>query len=192
LEGESLLRVNLTAVSDRLAGIPSVREATFDRAFPHTLKVTVAAERPVAVLRSGREAWLLSARGRAIKRLPRPRLSSLPRIWAPSTITVAAGDIVADVPTRRAVTALSALAAGRLPARVREARVTDEGLTLVLVAGTQLELATTEQLALKLAVARRVLLALDPSPDGWPAYVDLTVPGRPVVGYALAKVESET
>lgn len=192
LEGESLLRLDLDAVADRLAAIPSVREASFDRAFPHTLRVTVAAERPVGVLRTGPEAWLVSARGRVIRRLLRPRLSSLPRIWAPSTISVAAGDVVADAPTRRAVGALAALDAARLPARVREARATDGELSLVLMAGTELELATADDLALKLAVVRSVLLALDPNEEGWPSYIDLTVPGRPVVGYATSQVEGET
>ena len=69
-----------------------------------------------------------------------------------------------------------------LPATVTEARATDRELTLVLAAGTHLQLADAEDLELKLAVARMVLLALNPNVDGWPAYIDLTVPGRPVVG----------
>jgi cell division protein FtsQ len=192
LEGDSLLRVDLDSVDDRLAAIPSVREARFDRAFPHTLRVTVAAERPVAVLRRGDEAWLVSASGRVIRRLPNPGLSSLPRIWAPITVAAADGDRLADVPTLRAVHALAALDGSHLPARVRQARATDSRLTLHLAAGTELELANDEELGLKLAVARRVLLALDPSRQGWPDYVDLTVPGRPVVGFASSQVVSET
>jgi cell division protein FtsQ len=192
LEGESLLRLDLDAVGARLAAIPSVRSASFDRAFPHTLRVSVVAERPVAVLRRGPEAWLVSARGRVIKRLQEPRRSSLPRIWAPLAISAAAGDRLTDEPTLRGVEALAALAENPLPARVRQARATDDGLRLDLVAGTELEVATTEDLALKLAVARRVLLALDPAREGWPAYVDLTVPGRPVVGYASSQLASES
>ncbi|MFL5929874.1 MAG: cell division protein FtsQ/DivIB [Gaiellaceae bacterium] len=192
LEGDSLLRVDLGAVGDRLAAIPSVRAARFDRAFPHTLLVTVAAERPVAVLRTGDEAWLVSARGRVIRRLENPRLSRLPRVWAPAAVSAAAGDGVTDGPTMEAVRALAAVADSRLPARVRYARSTDEGLTLMLMAGTELELANDDDLALKLAVARTVLLALDPARQGWPAYVDLTVPGRPVVGFASSQVQSET
>jgi len=192
LEGESLLRVDLGAVGDRLAAIPSVRAARFDRAFPHTLLVTVAAEQPVAVLRTGDEAWLVSARGRVIRRLENPRLSRLPRVWAPAAVSAAAGDGVTDGPTMEAVRALAAVADSRLPARVRYARSTDEGLTLMLMAGTELELANDDDLALKLAVARTVLLALDPARQGWPGYVDLTVPGRPVVGFVSSQVQSET
>ena len=192
LEGESLLRVDLGAVADRLAAIPSVRTARFDRAFPHTLLVTVAAERPVAVLRTGDEAWLVSARGRVIRRLENPHLSRLPRVWAPASVSAAAGDGVTDGPTMEAVRALAAVADSHLPARVRYARSTDDGLTLVLMAGTELELANDDDVPLKLAVARTVLLALDPVRQGWPAYVDLTVSGRPVVGFASSQVQSET
>jgi cell division septal protein FtsQ len=191
LEGESLLRVDLEALSSRLAAIPSVRRARFDRAFPHTLRVSVAPERPVAVMRRGAEAWLVSARGRVIRRLHQPRLSSLPRIWVPTTVAAAAGDTLADEPTLRAVRALAAASGPRaLPARVRSARSAEGELTLELAAGTRLELADEHDLALKLAVAWQVLLALDPNEDGWPAYVDLAVPGRPVVG-TESQVESE-
>ena len=193
LEGESLLRVDLDSVASRLAAIPSVQRASFDRAFPHTLRVAVVAERPVAVLRRGTEAWLVSARGRVIRPLLRPRLSSLPRIWVPATVSAAAGDTLVDPPTVRAVHALAAASIeGTLPARVRSATATEGKLTLQLAAGTHVELADEEHLELKLAVARQVLLALKPTVDGWPAYLDLTVPGRPVVGYASSQVVSES
>jgi cell division protein FtsQ len=193
LEGESLLRVDLDNVASRLAAIPSVQRASFDRAFPHTLRVAVVAERPVAVMRRGTEAWLVSARGRVIRPLPRPRLSSLPRVWVPTTVSAAAGDTLADAPTLRAVRALAAASEERtLPARVRSATATEGSLTLVLAAGTEVELADEQDLHLKLAIARQVLLALEPNVDGWPAYLDLTVPGRPVVGYASSQVVSES
>ena len=193
LEGESMLRVDLDAVAGRLAALPSVQHAGFDRAFPHTLRVSVVAERPVAVLRRGSEAWLVSARGRVIRQLPRPRLSSLPRVWVPTTVTAAAGDTLGDAETVRAVRALAVASAGaRLPARVMSARAGEGELTLLLAAGTEVELADERELPLKLAVAREVLLALEPSVDGWPAYIDLTVPGRPVVGYASSQVQSES
>ena len=85
LKGDSLLRLDLESVQSRLAAIPSVQGASLDRAFPHTLRIDVTAERPVAVLRRGAEAWLVSARGRVIRRLDRPRLSRLPRVWVPTT-----------------------------------------------------------------------------------------------------------
>jgi cell division protein FtsQ len=172
VERESLLRVDLESVQSRLTAIPSVRDASLDRAFPHTLRVNVTAERPVAVLRRGSEAWLVSARGRVIRQLEHPRLSRLPRVWVPLTVAAAAGDHLTDGSAVKAVTALAALDTGprRLPARVAQARADDRELTLVLAAGTELRLADQEDLALKLAVAREVLLGPDgsrPPGGGW-------------------------
>ena len=194
VEGDSLLRLDLQSVESRLAAIPSVRTASLDRAFPHTLRIHVTAERPVGILRRGSEAWLVSARGRVIRRLDHPRLSRLPRVWVPLTVSAAAGDRLADAPALDAVAALAALDTGPKPhpARVVQARSNDHELTLVLAAGTELRLADDEDLGLKLAIARDVLLALDPNVDGWPAYVDLTVPGRPVVGGTVSQLGSET
>jgi cell division septal protein FtsQ len=192
-EGESLLRLDLDVVQSRLVALPTVHQASLDRAFPHTLRVSVAAERPVAVLRRGSEAWLVSARGRVLRPLPRPRLSRLPRVWVPLTVAAEMGDLLTDSPTLRAVRALAAVSAGSaLGARVEHARANDRELTLVLAAGTELRLANESELELKLAVARQVLRALQPTANGWPAYVDLTVPGRPVAGETETQVVGET
>lgn len=192
LEGESLLRLDLDSVQSTLAAIPSVHDASLDRAFPHTLRISITAERPVGILRRGSEAWLVSARGRVIRRLDNPRLSPLPRVWVPLTVAAAPGDRLGDASTLEAVAALAALDTNRLPARVVQARAKDDELTLVLAAGTELRLAGKEDLPFKLAVAREVLLALDPNVEGWPAYIDLTVPGRPVSGGSVSQLGSET
>ena len=78
------------ALARRLAGVSEVAGARFDRAFPHTLKVSVRAERPVAVLRAGRgRVARLCQRTRpaASSRRPYPRL---PRIWVPRSVDIAA------------------------------------------------------------------------------------------------------
>ena len=71
--------------------VAEVADARFDRDFPHTLTVAVAPERPVAVLRRGRDAWLVSARGRVL-RAARRRASypRLPRIWLARAVDVVA------------------------------------------------------------------------------------------------------
>ena len=45
---------------------PPCAASVVDRAFPHTLRVRVVPEVPVAVLRRGADSWLVSARGRVI------------------------------------------------------------------------------------------------------------------------------
>ena len=58
------------AMSDRqLESLSTVRSVRMDRAFPHTLRITVVPERPLAVVRRGQDAWLVSEQGRVIREL---------------------------------------------------------------------------------------------------------------------------
>src|SRR5207248_7135761 len=61
--GRSLLGLDAGELARRVDALPSVVSVGYDRNFPHTLRLTVVAERPVAVLHSGTRTWLLSARG---------------------------------------------------------------------------------------------------------------------------------
>ena len=65
--GESLLALDLPGLQAEVERLPTVVSARFDRAFPHTLRVIVVPERPVAVLRRGSTSWLVAASGRVIK-----------------------------------------------------------------------------------------------------------------------------
>ena len=67
LRGESLVGLESGDLDKRIAGLPYVVGVTHDRAFPHTLRVSVLPERPLLVLRRGDEAWLVSARARVVR-----------------------------------------------------------------------------------------------------------------------------
>lgn len=177
LVGGSLLRVDGGAIDRRLAGVSWVASSTFDRAFPHTLVVTVRPERPVAVLRRGADSWLVSARGRVLQTLPRRSRLDLPRIWIARTATVTVGATLGDADGGRAARALAPLPLVRFPFAVASVDATDQQLTFVLRSGVQLRLGDPGDLRLKLAIARRILRALPIAPGG---YVDVSVPQRPV------------
>jgi ferric-dicitrate binding protein FerR (iron transport regulator) len=66
----------------------------------------------------------------------------------------------------------------RVGADVRQVLTADGELTLVLASGTQLRLGNSGDLRLKLAIAKQLL----PLTTG-AAYVDVSVPERPVAGY---------
>ena len=53
--GRPLVGLDGSGVLRRVDGLPTVVSATYDRAFPHTLRITVVPERPAAVLRRGPE-----------------------------------------------------------------------------------------------------------------------------------------
>src|SRR5206468_5979546 len=71
LRGHTLLALDAAALTRRVDALPTVESVAYDRAFPHTLRLVVVPERPVAVLHRGSATWLLSKRGRVISRVPR-------------------------------------------------------------------------------------------------------------------------
>jgi cell division protein FtsQ len=177
-EGESLVALDGDELRRRLEALPTVRSIRYDRAFPNTLELAVVPERPAAVVRRDREAWLVSERGRIIGPLDPRRSKGLPRVRVAGG-DLRAGAFLTDERARLAVTAATHLPR-RFPVRVRTIRARDEGVTLILATGTEVRLGRPDDLPLKMAVAARVLRSL---PDGGPlalAYLDVTVPERPV------------
>jgi len=181
LRGRSLLRVDGDAVATAVVPIPSLRTFTYDRAFPHTLRVTVTAERPVLVLRQvpGSAAYLVAGSGRVLRSLRHPRLSPLPRLWVTKSVRI---DVGAELPAALAgaATALADLRGAALPGGVRVVSAGRSALTLVLGSGVEVRLGDAGDLRLKLAVARRILRLAGAS-AGSGSYLDVSVPGRPVL-----------
>jgi cell division septal protein FtsQ len=174
--GKSLVRFDGDAAARRLSNVAEVADSRFDRAFPHTLKVRVHAERPVAVLRQGADAWLVSASARVLRRLdpPYPRL---PRIWVPRAADIAVNSTLGGLGAQ-GVAALAPLRPLRVGADVRLVRTGNGGLTLVLDSGTEIRLGDSGDLRLKLAIAKQLL----PVTAG-ASYLDVSVPERPVATY---------
>ncbi len=176
LLGESLVGVDGSWVERRAESLPTVVSARYDRAFPHTLRVAVVPERIAAMLRRGKESWLVSARGRVVGRAERRAESALPRIWVPTRTEFAAGEILPDADGGAAARALAR--ADRFPAAIRSASFAHDVLVFRLRSGLELRLGAPTDVRLKLAVARRALSML---PAGT-AYLDVAAPGRPVAG----------
>jgi cell division protein FtsQ len=186
--GTSLLELDAARVRRRLLALPTVRSVSLDRAFPNTLRVAVVPERPVAVIRQGADAWLVSARGRVMSKVGRHARPRLPRIWAARALRIEVGRVV-EGDARAAVAAVAPIAARRLPGQVARARARPGELTLVLRSGIELRLGEPRDLRLKLRVLARVL----PLVDEGTAYVDVAIPERPVAGTDLnSQVEVET
>jgi len=176
-EGTSLLRLDLGDVQRRVAHVPTVAAASLDRAFPHTLRITVVPERPVAVVRQGASSWLVSSRGRVMAGLARGARRRLPRIWIAKGPVLRVGGI-APAALGGALTAVAPLASLRFPARVGSVSEKDGELTLVLRSGLEVRLGAAADVRLKLAVASKVLRLVGADT----LYVDVSVPERPVAG----------
>ena len=179
LDGTSLLALNAADFDERLSSLRDVSLVSYDRAFPHTAKVVVSAERPVAVLRRGSQAWIVTERGRVLQSVGDARESDLPRIWDADAPVPSPGEVLtADEALRPARLLGGVLSADSdLFGHVREARYADGDLSLVLGTGTEIRLGDAADLALQLAVAGRVLEAAGSGMQ----YVDVSVPERAVV-----------
>lgn len=178
--GTNLLALNGAAVLRAVDDLPTVVSAQYDRSFPHTLRVRVVPETPVAVVRSGSSSWLVSARGRIIAAVARTLYRSLPRIWLPQTSLVTGDFLGGDAAA--SARALRAFVDARFAHRVLWARVADRQLTLRLRSGLDVEFGSPASLALKIAVVRSILPRLGRPRAGGPNYLDVSVPERPVAG----------
>jgi hypothetical protein len=185
LVGTSLVGLDGPDVVRRVEALPTVVSATYDRAFPHTLRLTIVPERPAAVLRRGADAWLLSARGRVMARLRKPQAHPhLPRIWLGSHTAVALGAVLPPAVGGAAARAVGL--AGAFATRV--GTVTDTGGLLVfhLRSGLEVSMGVVGGIRLKVAVIRRALRVLPLATT----YLDVSVPERPVAGTGAPPVLS--
>jgi len=175
--GTSLMRLDTARARALVASVPTVASASLDRAFPHTLKIVVVPERRVAVVRQGADSWLVSARGRVMARLGHGALKRLPRIWVGHYVALELGGTL-PATLHDQLSAVAPLTTMRFPARVTSVRLDDDELTLLLRSGLQVRLGDATDVALKLAVAAKVLHLIPADTR----YVDVSVPERPVAG----------
>jgi cell division protein FtsQ len=181
VEGTSLVSFSRGSADRRLAGFPQIAHVDYDRGFPHTLHVRVTVEQPVALLRRGPDAWLVSSSGRVLAMLEPGSYPPLPRIWLAAETGVAVGG---TVETGRSALVATALARQRLPVHVVAIRDDGAGgVVLQLPGGREVRLGDLSNLAVKLAVAAAIV---PQSPDA--AYVDVSVPTRAVAGYQTGTV----
>jgi cell division protein FtsQ len=179
--GRSLLKVDGTGVAQQVDALPEVRSFTYDRAFPHTLRVVVRRELPVLVVRRvpGADAFLVAASGRVLRMLPHPHLSSLPRLWVKKDVPLSVGQRLPRE-ISGAASALSALRAAALPGAVKTVVIGKDELTLALGGGLEVRLGDPGDIRLKLAIARRILQSTGAATGGQ-GYLDVSLPERPVL-----------
>lgn len=175
LVGSSLVAVDADAVEGKLRALPTVAGVSVDRAFPHTLVVRVAPERPVAVVRRGKSSWLVTGAGKVIRPIETGTQRSLPRLWLAKGTSIRLGGSVPAgwLPAARALADAHSVGLG---SRVKGIRPEGDELTLVLRRGTEIRLGRATEVGLKLTVAVKVLALV----DSGTSYVDVSVPQRPV------------
>jgi cell division septal protein FtsQ len=195
LRGISLLEVDQAAIQRRLDKLPHVHLLGYDRAFPNGLRVDVSVERPAAVLRRGSERWLVSAEGRVLRKLERRLRRPLPVVWLARSTEPEVGSILRAAEPARGVRTVAAIRAATpgMERRVWYVKAGEAGsMTAVLDDGFEVRLGRENDLPLKLAVTARVLSTMRRE-GATGAYLDVSVPERPVLGKTLnSQVEPET
>src|SRR5438093_12710816 len=132
LRGRSLLALNRGEIDQRLARLSDVAAVSFDRDFPHTLRVIVTPAHSIAVLRRGASAWIVSSDGRVVRSAGLSAARKLPRIWIPRIVAVDVGATVADADAARAIRALAIARGAGFGARIAALRSADRALALAL------------------------------------------------------------
>jgi cell division protein FtsQ len=175
--GSSLVSLSGGTVLERVEALPDVVSASYDRDFPHTLRIVVRPELPAVVVRRGADSWLVSRRGRVMRTLPPLTHRGLPRVWLPRIARVRIGEILDDASGGLATRALASIRTSPLARSVRGAVLSPrEGLVLTLHSGVRVKLGAPTDVPLKLAVAERIVPVL---PIGTTT-LDVSVPERPV------------
>jgi cell division protein FtsQ len=181
--GRNLLEVDRAAITDKLSQIPYVRSVSVDRAFPHTLAVTVKVEHPAMVVSIAKTAYLISADGRVLesraKAPPRLPLVTLP---AGSTLIIGRSSGDANIQAALAVLAQAPKGFRHHVGRITELIPNSGMITAVVGTRLRLRLGTPDQLSLKLAVVQRVMHRITRAQRSEVAYIDVSAPGRPAYG----------
>jgi hypothetical protein len=175
--GHSLVSLDAGEIATRVRALPTVAGVSVDRAFPHALVIRVAPERAAAVARRRDRAWLVTGSGKVLRSVDVRFDPTLPRVWLPKTVPVAV-DVRLPTAYAQATRALAAAQEVGLGSAVKGARFDAGELKVALRSGVELRLGAPLDLALKLAIGRRVVRSAGPDV----AYVDLSVPSRPVAG----------
>ena len=183
-KGTSLVALDGAALIEELEALPTVRSATYDRAFPSTLRIFVRPELPLAVLRLGTDRWVLSERGRVIRSYVADPAERYPAFRLPARPNVRPGSFVTDTEATAVLGALASVPK-HFPARIDKINVDDGRLTMDLKApwgSPRLQLGEAVDLRVKLAVAALLIRSLAADYRGLVTYVDVSVPERSVVG----------
>jgi cell division protein FtsQ len=188
--GRSLLSLSASRLATAVEAVPTIRLATVDRDFPHTLRIAIVPERPVALAKGiVQYRSLVAASGRVLKVFaPTDAVPKLPTIWTGHERPLPGG----RMRTASVQAALDALAARPADFRATVANVKYDprnGIVMRLNGGLDIILGPPLALASKLRAAAWVLRRYRTRAERQSlVYADVSAPNRPAVmpvgGYA--------
>lgn len=173
----STLNLNQSTLNSAVASFPIVKSVEAQASFPHTLKIHVVEQEPVAVLSVDGERLLLAPDGSVLRDVATGH---------PLALIKSGGAVPQDMLTDRV--ALSSLhIAAAAPAALADRIITitheKEGIVADMRGGPKLIFGNDSRPYAKWAAAAAVLA--DPSSKG-ATYIDVRIPGRAVAGGVAA------
>ena len=126
-----------------------------------------------------------------MRKLASPKQSSLPRAWITKKVELKVGETLTRLDGGLAAAAVAPIVrGGAYSGHVRTVTASATSLTLVMRRGTQIRIGDIGNLRLKLAIATRVLELAAKHESTSDVYVDVSVPGRPVLGSLQASTQN--
>jgi cell division septal protein FtsQ len=181
--GRSLLALSPSRLAGAVEAVPTIRVATVDRDFPHTLRIAIVPERPVALAKGiVQYRSLVAASGRVLKVFgPNDAVPPLPVIYTGHERPLPGGSM-RSAPVQAALDALAA----RPPdfrAKVTNVKYDAErGIVMRLKVGLDIILGPPLALKSKLRAAAWVLRRYRTQADRKSlVYADVSAPNRPAV-----------
>jgi len=184
ISGHSLLQVNTGSVSSSVGSLPYVKSVSIDRKFPNTLAIHVVSYQPAVYAQAGPVGYLVARSGRVLKQVT-AWPNGLPRVQLPSGTALSVGHQNGDVNLAGALAVLRAIPP-RFEARVGAIHdlVSGSGTVALLIGQhIRVRLGQPTQLALKLQVTARVIGRIRGAQRANLAYLDVTAPARPALGW---------
>jgi cell division protein FtsQ len=181
--GHNLLAIDRGRIADSLSQMPYIRSVSVNRAFPHTLAVTVRVERPAMVVAVGKLDYLVSEDGRVLEqRTSAP--GKVPVVSLPDGTTLVVGSKSGDANVHAALAVLAAAPEGfqGKVGHIRELTASSGTVSALIGTHIKLRLGTPDDLALKLEVVERVMRRISGQQRHNLAYIDVSAPGRPAYG----------
>jgi cell division protein FtsQ len=163
--GQPLTTLDLDAVAARVAAMPRVGTVSVARSWPDTVRISVTARVPVALVDTAQGAWGVDASG-AVFRLAGAQLRRLP--------VLAVGDEPAPAVLQEAAAVVAALPPP-LARRVKEVRAaTPDSITIYLRGGVKVRWGSADRSAHKASV---LAVLLRKPATGY----DVSVPDKPAI-----------
>jgi cell division protein FtsQ len=172
-EGDAMAWIDTGAAVSGIEAMPYVRDASLQREWPDTVRITVHERVPAAWVDSPAGKALVDRAGRVLETVETPP-PAMPQLVGAKLVPPPGGTIDA-VGAARVAGALTGLTA----VGTTSVDVTDHGIVLHLATGPEIRMGEATQAGVKIRAALAVLDALQATP---PTYVDVSVPTNPVAG----------